>query len=92
MMIGQKPPQKRQVVLAPFDDLVEVVARPDRAAHHKQQHFRKRMRHPPALPVVVQTSEMIQQNAKTRPSPKVHRCLPMHQDLESDSRPERKPR
>ena len=89
MVIGQKTPQKRQIVLTPFDDLVKLVSGPDRTANHKKQNFRQRMGNPPALPVVLQQCKMVQKNPKPRPIPKVHGCLPMHPILESDSQPKR---
>lgn len=74
-MVGQETPQERQVVLAPFDDLVEIVARSDRTADHEQQNLRQRMGDPPALTLVLNQREMIQKHAKPRPIPKVHGCL-----------------
>jgi hypothetical protein len=49
MMVGQEPPQERQMRLAPFRDPFVVVAIGDRAAHHKEQDLRQGMRHTPWL-------------------------------------------
>ena len=57
MMIRQIAPQERQVHLAPLGNQLIVVAVADRAAHHKQQHLRQRMRNPPRLARVLDPGE-----------------------------------
>ena len=85
MVIGQKTPQERQIVLAPLDNLIEIVARADRAADDKQERFGQRMRHPPALALVIDQAKMIRknpQNAAGRPQAWMRPSQPI---LESDS-------
>jgi hypothetical protein len=67
MVIGQKAAQKIEVVLAPFDDLVEIVACSDRPANGQKQNFRERVRDPPRLPIILDKPEMVQKQPQLRP-------------------------
>jgi len=63
---GQKTAQKIEMRLAPGGDVIEIIARGDRRAHHQQQHFGQRMGHTPWLARVFNDRKMIQQVGKTR--------------------------
>jgi hypothetical protein len=66
VMIGQETAQKRQIVRAPVGNVLEVVARRDRAADRQKQNLRQRMGHPPTLPIVLDQRKMVQQQPQAR--------------------------
>ena len=66
VMIGQKTAQERQMVFAPFGDVVEIVARGDAGADDEKQHLRQRMSDPPSLARVLYCRKMVQKTAKAR--------------------------
>jgi len=84
MMEVTEPPEEFQMVPAPGDDRLEVVAIGDHGAGDQQQHFLQRIGDPPALAVVVDRSEMLQQHrqsggtgpAPRSPRPEGMRCRP----------------
>src|SRR6516225_5659788 len=57
--------QEIEVVLAPKDDLVEVVAGGDRGAGHQEQDLLERVGDAPALALVVQLGEMLEQDRQS---------------------------
>jgi hypothetical protein len=59
----REPPQGVEMMLAPGDDVVEIVAGRDGRAGHQQQHLLEWIHHPPGLAVVVQFGEMLQKQA-----------------------------
>jgi hypothetical protein len=67
VMEFREPPRKVEMMLAPTDDVVEIVARRDGRTGHQQQHLVERIHHPPGLAFVVQFGEMLQQQAQLRP-------------------------
>jgi hypothetical protein len=56
--------QKIQIMLAPGDDVVEIVTRGDCGAGQKQESLREGIRDPPGFPVVVDLRGMLQGTAK----------------------------
>lgn len=62
---GRELPQKVEVVLAPFGDVVEIVAGGDGRAGHQKQHLMQRIHHPCGFPLVLQFGEMLQQQRQT---------------------------
>ena len=66
MMIGQKTAQERQMVLAPFGDVVEIVARGNAGADDEKQHLLQRMSDPPSFARVLYCRKMVQKTAKAR--------------------------
>jgi hypothetical protein len=60
-------PQKIEMMLAPFDDVLEIVARGDRGAGHQQQDLLNRIGNAPRLPVVVERGKMLQKKGQTCP-------------------------
>jgi len=67
VMVRREPPQEVEVILAPGDDVVEIVARSDRPARHQQQDFLERVHHPPGLAAVFKRGKMLQKQTKPRP-------------------------
>ena len=65
-MIGQEAAQKGQIVIAPVGDVLEVIAGRDRAADHEHQQLGQRMRHPPTLTIILDQSEMVEQQPQAR--------------------------
>ena len=59
-------PEEIQMVLAPGDDIVEVVTRSDGGAGHQQQDLLDRIGHTPSLAIVVQLRKMLQQHRQPR--------------------------
>jgi len=55
------------MILAPGDDVVEIVTRGDRGAGQKQESLREGIRDPPGFPVVVDLRGMLQENRQARP-------------------------
>ena len=86
VMKGHETPHERQVILAPFHKLIEIVAGPDRPAHHQQQDLGQQMRHTPALAIILKQTAMIQQNRQTRAITPKQGCLLQHPSLESGPR------
>jgi hypothetical protein len=62
MMEVAEPPEEIQVALAPHSDRLEIVAAGDGGAGDQQQHFLQRVGHPPALAIVVDLGEVLQQH------------------------------
>jgi hypothetical protein len=60
-------PQEIEMMLAPFDDVLEIVARSDRSAGHQQQNLLDWVGNTPRLPVVVELGEVLQKNGQTSP-------------------------
>ena len=67
MMEGREPAQEIKVVLAPGDNVVEVVARGDRRADDQQQHLLERVHDPPRFTVIPQFGKMLQEKGHPRP-------------------------
>jgi hypothetical protein len=67
MMELRKAPQKAEMVFAPGDDVVEVVAGRNGGASHQQQNLLERIHHPPGLAVIPELGEMLQQQGQSRP-------------------------
>jgi len=57
------------MMLAPGDDVVEIITRGDRGAGQKQEDLGKGIHDPPGLPVIVDLREMLQKNRQARPRP-----------------------
>ena len=57
--------QEIEMVLAPQDDVVEVVAAGDRGAGHQQQHLLEGVGDTPALAFVVEFGEMLEQDRQS---------------------------
>jgi hypothetical protein len=55
-----KAPQKRQMRLAPIDNVVVVVAARDRPAHHQEQNLAQRIGDLPGLPRILDRREVIE--------------------------------
>src|SRR5208337_134107 len=66
VVIGQKAAQKRQMVLAPGGNIVEIVAGGDGGTDGEKQHLCQRMSDPPRLARVVDLRKMVQKAAKAR--------------------------
>ena len=66
MVIRREFSQEIEMVIAPGDDFVEIVARSDGGAGQKQQDLGQRVDDPPRLPVVVEQGEMLQQQSNAR--------------------------
>jgi hypothetical protein len=60
MMEIREPAKEVEMVLAPGDDIVEVVARGDRGASQQKQDLGQRKGDPPRLAVVLQPRKMLQ--------------------------------
>jgi hypothetical protein len=52
-------PQKMQVMLAPGDDIVEIVTGGDRGAGHQQQDLLERIYNTPGLAVVLELGKVL---------------------------------
>jgi hypothetical protein len=63
-MKWREPSQKLQVMAAPCNDFIKIVAIGDCCAGQKQQHFRQREGHPPGLPTILDLREMPGQNGQ----------------------------
>jgi hypothetical protein len=66
MEIG-KPPQEIEMMLAPSDDVVEIIAGGDGRAGHQQQNLLNRIENPPRFPVVVEFGKVLQKKRQTSP-------------------------
>jgi hypothetical protein len=62
--IGELP-QKVEMMLAPFDDVLEIVAGGDRRTGHQQQNLLDRIDNPPRFPVVVELRKLLQKQRQT---------------------------
>jgi len=60
MMERREPAKKAEMVLAPADDIVEVIARADRGASQQKQDLGQRIGDPPPLAVVLQPRKVPQ--------------------------------
>ncbi len=67
MMERREPAQEIKVVLAPGDNVVEVVARGDRRADDQQQYLLERVHDPPRFSVIPQFGKMLQEKGHPRP-------------------------
>src|SRR5215472_8332850 len=68
--------QEIEVVLAPKDDLVEVVAGGDRGAGHQEQNLLERVGDAPALALVVQLGKVLEQDRQSvRGESHLHRLV-----------------
>ncbi len=63
----RKPAQEIEMMLAPRHDELEVVAGRNRRAHHQQQDFAQRIKHPPRLALVLELGKVLQQQGQTVP-------------------------
>jgi len=59
--------QKIQMMLAPCNDVVNVVTSSDGGASQKQQHFSQRIHNPPWLPAIRKLRELLEENCHPRP-------------------------
>src|SRR5215467_2216623 len=59
-------PQEIEMMPAPLDDVLEIVAGGDRGAGHQQQNLLDRIKNAPGLPVVVEPGKVLQKNGQTR--------------------------
>ena len=66
VMEFREMPQKMQVMLAPGDDIVEVVTGRDAGAGHQQQDLPEGIDYAPGLPVVLQLGKVLQKQIQTR--------------------------
>jgi hypothetical protein len=66
MMKLRELPQKMQVMLAPGDNIVKIVAARDGGTDHQQQDLRERIDDAPRLTVIRQCGKMVQQQGQTR--------------------------
>ena len=74
MEIGE-PPQEIEMMLAPGDDVVEIITGGDGRAGHQQQNLLNRIENPPGFPVVVEFGKMLQKKRQTSPRALVlHEC------------------
>ena len=62
-----KEPQKIEMMLAPQDDVVEIVAGGDGGAGHQQQHLMQGIHDPVRLPVVRKLGKTLDEKRQTRP-------------------------
>ena len=67
VMEFREPAQEIEMVLAPGDNVVEIVARGDRRAGDQQQHLLERIHHPPRFAVIPKFGKMLQQKGHSRP-------------------------
>src|SRR5437870_12984321 len=63
----RKAPQEGEMVFAPGDDVVKIVAGSYGGAGHQQQNLLERIHHPPRLAVIPEFGEMLQKQAQSRP-------------------------
>ena len=82
------------MMLAPGDDVVEIITRGDRGAGQKQEDLGKGIHDPPGFPVIVDLREMLQKNSQARPrhlpfENRVHDHPPNHRIQGITSRPSR---
>lgn len=85
MMIGKVAAQEVEMSLAPVGDQIVILAIADRAADDEQQHFGKRVRHPPGLTRVFNGREMVQKRLQARlleafEGGNRHRSAPNHEE------------
>jgi hypothetical protein len=66
MMEVRELSQKSQMMLAPGDDIVEVIAGRDRGAGHQQQDLLEGIHNAPGLAVVLELGKVLQKQTKTR--------------------------
>jgi hypothetical protein len=59
-------PQKMQMMLAPGDNIVKIVAARDGGTDHKLQDLRERIDNAPRLTVIRECGKMVQQQGQTR--------------------------
>ena len=85
MELGELP-QEIEMMLAPFDDILEIVAGSDRGAGHQQQNLRNWIDDTPRLPVVVELGKMLQKNGQTSPRALVHHRVHLGAPAESKHR------
>jgi len=67
VMEGREPAQKVEMMLAPGDDAVKIVAGRDGRAGQKKEHLRQRIHHPPGLALVRERGKMLQKQGHARP-------------------------
>src|SRR5438874_8611586 len=60
VMEFRKAPQKAEMVFAPGDDVVEVVAGRNGGAGYQQQHLLERIHYPPGLAAIPELGELLQ--------------------------------
>jgi hypothetical protein len=89
--IGE-PPQEVEMMLAPLDDVVEIVAGGDRRAGYQQQDLFDRIENPPCFPVVVEFREIRQKKRQTSPrafvvDDRVHLDAPAESEHRGNHRP-----
>ena len=63
----RKSPQEGEMVLAPGDDIVEIVARSDGGAGHQQQDLMQWIEDPSGFARVIKLRKMLQKQAQTSP-------------------------
>src|SRR6202040_2646867 len=59
-------PQEGEMVFAPGDDVIEIVAGGDRGTGHQQQDLLERIHNAPGLAVILELGKMPQKQGKTR--------------------------
>src|SRR5208283_5833799 len=67
VMEFRKAPQKAEMVLAPGDDVVEVVTGGDGGADHQKQNLLERIHYPPGLTVIPEFGKVLQKQGQSRP-------------------------
>jgi hypothetical protein len=63
-MKWREPSEKIQVMAAPGNDFIKIVAICDCCAGQKQQQFRQREGNPPGLPTIRDLREMLEENGQ----------------------------
>jgi hypothetical protein len=66
VMILREMPQEDEMVFAPGDNVVEIVAGGDRGAGHQQQDLLERIHNAPRLAVILELGKVSQKQGKTR--------------------------
>ena len=67
VVIGREAAQEILVLLAPGDNIIEIVAGRDGGAGQQQQHLAQRIRNPPRLAPVLEPGKMLQKHSDPRP-------------------------
>jgi hypothetical protein len=68
----REPPQEGEMVLAPGDDIVEIVARSDGGAGHQQQDLMQWIEDPPGFARVIKLRKMLQKQTPNAPAESPH--------------------
>jgi hypothetical protein len=87
-----EPPQEVEMLLTPFDDVVEIIAGGDRRTNHQEEDLLDRIEDAPRLAIVIEFGKMLQK--KRQPSPRallVEGCVHLAAPAESEQRGNHQP-